>query len=142
MPRQLAALAGLGALSDLDLQLVGVDQIVGAYAKARRSHLLNGAAPPVAVGVFLEPPLVFAALAGVASSANAVHRDRQRLVGFLADGAERHCTRTETLDDLLDRFDLFERHGLIRLLEFEQASQRTHGLVRVVDCVGEFLEGF
>ena len=33
---KLAALAGLGALRHLDLQLVGVDQVVGGDAEARR----------------------------------------------------------------------------------------------------------
>ena len=41
---QLAAFAGLGALRHLDLQLVGVDQVIGGHAKARRGHLLDGAA--------------------------------------------------------------------------------------------------
>ena len=47
---KLAALAGLRALRDLDLQIVGVDQVVGGDAEAPRSHLFDGAAAPVAVG--------------------------------------------------------------------------------------------
>ena len=35
VPGQLAAFAGLGALRDLDLQLVGVDQVVRRDAEAR-----------------------------------------------------------------------------------------------------------
>ena len=50
---QLAAFAGLGALRNLDLQIVRVHQIVGGDAEARRSHLLDGAAAQVAVGVGL-----------------------------------------------------------------------------------------
>ena len=55
--RQLAALAGLGALGDLDLQLVGVHQVVGRDAEARRSHLLDRAAPPIAIGIALQSAL-------------------------------------------------------------------------------------
>ena len=48
---QLAALAGLGALRHLDLQLVGVDQVLAGDAEAARGHLLDRAAPRVAVRV-------------------------------------------------------------------------------------------
>ena len=49
--RQLTAFAGLGALSHLDLQVVGVDEVLARHAKPARGDLLHGAAPPVAVGV-------------------------------------------------------------------------------------------
>ena len=39
--RQLAALARLGALGDLDLELVGPGQVGGRDAEARRGHLLD-----------------------------------------------------------------------------------------------------
>ena len=45
--RQLAALAGLGALRDLDLQLVGVDQVVDRHAEAGGRDLLDRGAPAV-----------------------------------------------------------------------------------------------
>ena len=100
---QLAAFAGLGALRDFDLQVVGVDEIVGGDAEARRGHLLDGAAPRIAVGVGSVAGLVLAALAGVGFAADAVHGDGQRLVGFLADGAEGHGAGGEALDDLRRR---------------------------------------
>ena len=46
---KLAAFAGLGALRDLDLQVVGVHQVIRGDAEARRSHLLDRAAAQVAV---------------------------------------------------------------------------------------------
>ena len=82
--RQLAALAGLGALRDLDLEHVGVDQVGGRHAEARRGHLLDRRAPRVAVRVGVRAPRVLAALAAVRAAAEAVHRDRERLVGLLA----------------------------------------------------------
>jgi hypothetical protein len=45
---QLAALAGLGALGHLDLDLVGADQVLGGDAEAARGHLLDLAAQAVA----------------------------------------------------------------------------------------------
>ena len=60
---QLAALAGLCALRHLDLQLVGVHQVVGGDAEAARGHLLDGAARDCRA----EALFVFPALAGVGS---------------------------------------------------------------------------
>ena len=45
---QLAALARLGALRDLDLELVGVDQVVHGHAEAAGGHLLDRRAAFVA----------------------------------------------------------------------------------------------
>ena len=50
---ELAALARLRALRHLDLQFFRIDQIVRGHAKAGGSDLLDRAAAPVAVGIFL-----------------------------------------------------------------------------------------
>ena len=75
---QLAALTGLGALGDLDLDLVGVDEEVGGDPEPRGRHLLDGAAaasrrrrvakraassPPSPV--LERPPMRFIAMASV-----------------------------------------------------------------------------
>ena len=72
---ELAAFTRLRALRHLDLKFVGVDQVIGSDAEARRSHLLNRTAPPVAVRVFLVALFVFAAFTGVRLPADAVHGD-------------------------------------------------------------------
>ena len=87
-----------------------VDEIFGGHAEARRGDLLDGAAAKVAVGVALEAVGVFAAFAGVALAADAVHGDGQVLVRFLADRAEAHRAGDEALDDLLGRLDFFDRN--------------------------------
>src|SRR5579863_10573701 len=74
MSGELAAFPRLGSLRDLDLQIVGVDQVVGSDAKTSRGHLLDGTAPPVAVGIALETGLVFPALARIGATADAIHR--------------------------------------------------------------------
>ncbi len=78
--RELPALAGLGALGHLDLQLVGVDQVLRGHAEAARGHLLDGRSHRVAVGAGDVAQRILAALAGVGLPADAVHGDRQRLV--------------------------------------------------------------
>src|SRR5207249_9907836 len=96
---ELAALARLGALRHLDLQLVAVDEVVAGHAEAARGHLLDGAPPPVAVRVALVADGILAALAGVRLAADPVHRDGEVLVRLAADRAERHRARLEALDD-------------------------------------------
>ena len=69
---------------------------------------------------------VLPALAGVRAPAEAVHRDRQRLVGLARERAERHRAGREVLDDLLRRLDLLERQPLVlgQQLEAQQPAQR------------------
>ena len=105
--------ADLGAVGDLDaLELVAV---------ARR---------------------VFAAFAGVALAADAVHRNRQRRMRLGADRAQAHGAGGEALDDLGRGFDLVERNRLGRVdLELEQAAQRHVAQALVVDDLRVFLVG-
>jgi hypothetical protein len=139
VPGQLPAFAGLGALGHLDLQLLGVDQIFGGDAEAGRGHLLDGAAAPVAVGVALEALGVFAAFAGVALAADAVHGDGQIFVRFLADRAEAHRAGDESLDDFLGRLDFLERNRRCGLLKFSR-PRIVQRCGFVVDQLGVFLE--
>ena len=84
------------------------------------------------MALFLESPLgiervarrVFAAFAGVALAADAVHGDGQRLVRFLADRAVGHRAGLEALDDRFDRLDFLDRDRRCGELEIEQAAQR------------------
>ena len=124
VPGKLAALAGFRALRHLDLQLVGVDQIVRGHAEARRRHLLDRAAPQIAVGVWLEALFVFAAFARIRFAADAVHGDGQRFVRLFADGAERHGAGGKALHDFFRGLDFFERDRLRRFLQLHQAAQR------------------
>ena len=93
--RQLAALAGLGALGELDLDVVGVRQVHARDAEPAGGDLLDRAA---ALGVE-QAVEVFAALTGVGLGAEAVHGDGERLVRLLRDGAVAHRAGGEALDD-------------------------------------------
>src|ERR1700679_4123681 len=72
---KLAAFAGLCALGHFDLQLGGIDEVVGGDAEAAAGDLLDGGAARIAVGVWLEAGFVFAAFAGVGHAPEAVHGD-------------------------------------------------------------------
>ena len=77
--RQLTAFSRLRALGDFNLNDVGIDQIRRSNPKATGSHLLDARHFVGAVA-----RRVFAAFTGVRITADAVHRFRQRLVGFRA----------------------------------------------------------
>jgi hypothetical protein len=136
-PGQLPALAGLGALGHLDLDVVGVHEVLARHAEASGGDLLDGAA---ALGV-VQALGVLAALSGVAAPAEAVHRDGERLVGLGADRAERHRAGVEALHDLAHRLDLVDRHRRAdALLQPEQAPQGAGALGQRVDGRGVLLE--
>ena len=128
---QMAALAGLGALRQLDLDLLRAHKIFARHAEAAGGDLLDG-------GVFLgaEPRGLLAALAGVGLSAQSVHGGGQAAVRLLGDGAVGHGSGLKAPDDARDGLDLAERDGF-RLIEAEaeQTAQRMRQLL-VVDHGG------
>src|SRR6185312_14926484 len=101
--RKLAALTGFRTLSHLDLDVCAVGQVVAGDTEPRRRHLLDRAAPPVAVLVAVEAVDVLAALTRIRPPAKAVHRDCQRLMRLGGDRAVAHRTGREALDDLAGR---------------------------------------
>ena len=106
---QLAALARLGALRHLDLEVVGVDEVLAGDAEAAAGDLLDGRAARSPLASY-EAVGVLAALAGVGLAAEPVHRDGEGLVRLLRDRAVGHRAGGEPLDDLGDRLDLLDRH--------------------------------
>src|SRR5690606_41084798 len=88
--RERSALARLRALRDLDLQDLGVDEVIRGHAEAPGGDLADLGAPfgAVARGVL-------AALAGVRAAPEPVHRDRERLVRLGRQRAERHAGAVE-----------------------------------------------
>ena len=97
--RQLATLAGLRALGHLDLQIVGVHQILRGDAEAPRGDLLDGRPPQISVGIGDIALRILAALAGIGLAADAVHGDRQRLMRFRRNRAVAHRSGGESLHD-------------------------------------------
>ena len=101
--RQLAALARLGALGDLDLELLRAREVGRGDAEAGRRDLLDRRVTSDVAAVVV-PLGVLAALAAVGVHPEAPHADRQRLVRLGAERAERHRRPGEARQD--------RRHGL------------------------------
>ena len=75
-------------------------------------------------GVVCNAPVLAAALARVRLAAEAVHRDRERLVHLAPERAERHRPGREALDDLRGGLDLLERNAAVAgKVEVEQPAQ-------------------
>ena len=130
--RELPALAGLGALRDLDLQVLRAAQVTDRDAEPPRGDLLDRA---VAVGP--EALRILAPLAAVGHRAEAVERERDRLVRLGRERAERHRAADEVPHDLLDGLDLVERDR--RALAKREARPQRDAAV-VVDGVGVAVE--
>ena len=85
---------------------------------------------------------VFAALAGVALAADAVHGNGQRGVRFGRDRTQRHGASGKAFDDFFGGLHFVHRNGLGRVnLELEQATQGEVAAALVVDQLGVFLVG-
>ena len=105
--RQLAALTRLGALSELDLDVIRVRQIHARDTETTGRHLLDCAST-----FRVEKPIeIFAALTSVRFRAQSVHRDREGLVRLLRNGAVAHRARRKPFHNRFDRLDLVEWHG-------------------------------
>src|SRR5205085_9815202 len=109
---QLAALARLRALRDLDLDIVGIGQIFGGDAEPAGGDLLDRRAR-----VGGEALRLLAAFAGVGLAADPVHRFGKRRVRLPADRAKAHRTGDEALHDPGGRLDLVDRHRWARGME-------------------------
>src|SRR5436853_4762683 len=74
---KLPAFARLGALSDLDLQLSSVHEVIAGHAESSRCYLLDRAITRVAIRIDEVARRIFAALAGIASGSDTIHRNRE-----------------------------------------------------------------
>ena len=117
--RQLAAFAGLRALSDFNLNNVGVNQVSRGHAEAAGGDLLDARDFIGAVAC-----RIFAAFAGVGVTADAVHCFRQRFVRFRAQRADRHRRGIEAFEQFAGRLNVVQVHrGSVRRYA-QQIAQR------------------
>ena len=103
VPGKLAALAGLRALRDLDLQHLGVDQILRRHAEPSRGDLLD-----LRVLLRAVARRVLAAFARVRARAEAVHGDGERLMRLGRERAQRHAGAVEAREDRRHRLDFLD----------------------------------
>ena len=106
---QLAALARLRALGDLDLELVGPGEVGRGDAEPRGRDLLDAGVTPATVGSRPVPGRVFATLAGVRRATGTLDPDRERLVRLRRECPDAHGRDDEPPGDrsgVLDRLEL------------------------------------
>ena len=131
---ELTALARLGTLCHLDLDLVAVGKVVGRNSETTRGNLLDTGS-----AVIKETFRILSSLAGVRSTAQTIHRDGKRLVGLSTDGTKGHGTGRKALDNISHRFNLIKRDGAARVeLELELTAEG-HLLVLFIDDSGKLL---
>ena len=134
---QVAALAGLCALCQLDLDLFGGDQILAGHTKAGRGYLLD-----LGVALALVALLGLTALAGVAPAAQTIQGDGDGLVGLAAQGTVAHGSGFEPLDDGADRLHLLKGDAAVGVIAEVQQAAQVHALgTHVVHGAGEVFEG-
>src|SRR6185503_1867486 len=109
LARELAALARLRALGDLDLELVGPGEVGRGDTEPRRRDLLDPRVVAAAGGGRGVPGRVFAALAGVRGAARPLDADGQGLMGFGAQRADAHRRHDEAANDVAGRLDVGKR---------------------------------
>ena len=124
------------------MDFVGIDEVLAGDAEAAGGDLFDRRAFAVAVWQRLEAFRIFAAFAGVGFPADAIHRDRERFVGFLRNGAVGHRAGFEALGDHFDRLHFFDRHRLALVFELHQSAQRREVFALTVDLGRVLLEDF
>src|SRR5829696_11382 len=107
---KLSPLTWLSALHDFDLELLRASEILGGYAEAGGGDLLDAIVRAVAITQSVIVAWVFASLARVGTCTHAVHRDRQRRMGFRRERAERHRRGNESPADLFRGLDFIARY--------------------------------
>ena len=138
---QVAALAGLGALGHLDLNLKGTAQVTARHAKARACHLLDRGVLGVTVSQRGLATRVLAALAGVGTAVQAVHGDGHALVCLFANRAVRHGAGVKAADDVERGLHLVECHrSAVAGIKVEQVAQ-AHGTAGAVQAGAILLKG-
>ena len=133
---ELSALAGLGPLGALDLQLLRVDEILRIDPEPSRSDLPDGGTD-VPSTYWHIAGRVFSALTAVALRTQTVRGLRHGLVGLPADGPERHGLDDEPLHDLRLGFHLFQGHrsALLRLHEVADEEQTVAQIGLLGECL-------
>ena len=135
-PRKVAALARLGPLRHLDLDLLRAAQVGAGHAEAPGGHLLD-----FTVRDRSEALREFAALARIGAGADGVHRGGQGLMRLGRQRAVAHGAGLEALYDLRGGLHFVERDGVARRNEFQKSAQcvRSFGVVHEVCVLPEFL---
>ena len=138
---QVTALAGLGALGHLDLNLEGAAQVAARHAKSRTCYLLDRGVLGVTVSQWGLATRILAALAGIGTAVQAVHGDGHALVCLFADGTVRHGAGVKAADDVERGLHLVERNRRATVgIKVQQVTQ-AHGTAGAVQAGAVLLKG-
>jgi len=105
---QLATFSRLCTLCHLDLDLLGVCEVLCRHTEAAGSHLLDGRAGRTTVLHNFKALRIFTALSSVRLAAQPVHCNGQRGMCLHGNRAVGHGACSEALDDCGCRLDLFQ----------------------------------
>ena len=131
--RQLTTLARLGTLSNLDLNFVGINEILGSYTKTTRSHLLDCASCACAILARCKTSGILAAFTGITASTNFVHSNGNRFMRFLTDRTKRHCSCNKSFCNSFYRFYFIDTNRCT-LLEFQEITNKHRHSFVVDSC--------
>ena len=93
---QLATFARLRSLRHLDFKLVGVHEVLGGHPEPARRDLVHAVIGFRVGGVDAR---IFTAFSRIAASAQTIHSNGQRAMGFGRYRTQRHCLRAESAQD-------------------------------------------
>ena len=120
-------------MDDLDLDLVGIDEVVAGHTEAARSDLLDRGAAKVAVLIASEAINILTTFYSVRLARGGSSRSRGFMC-FFRNRSVGRCTRLEALHDGFDRLDFLDRNRL-RIVDFEihRTAKCEHLLRLIVD---------
>ncbi len=121
--RQLTTLARLGALGDLDLQLLGAREVLRRDPEPGRGDLLDGGVAADAIDIVI-PGRVLATLAAVGRHAQASQADGEGLMCLRAQGTQAHGRAHETAQDGRRALDLGQVARLGRMDQVQLVTDR------------------
>ena len=129
---QLPSLTGLRSLCDFDLNLIGIDQILGCYTETPRCNLFDCTTSRCPIFTGLKTSGIFSSFSRITLTSQRVHGNGHSFMSLLADGAERHGTRNETMRNRFDRFHEGYIYGIA--LEIEAVAQKNRLRLTVDHC--------
>ena len=126
MTRQFTTLTRLCTLRHLDLQLIGVSQIMRRNTETARSNLLDSRSHSIAILHSLATLRILTTFTGIRLATKTIHSNGQSRVRFHRDGTIRHSTRNKATHNLRPRLDLIngDRSALIKV-ELKHTTQGT-----------------
>ena len=127
--RELTSLARLGALADLDLDLLRIHQVLCRHAEASGSDLLGLAGERNPVHAAVVAGIVLATFAGIGPCTQLVHSQGNGLVRLYAQGTEAHGADHKMLHYLILGLDLVYADRIALEIQKIPEEDRLRGIV-------------